>query len=658
MVKKVLEKESVKTMPLALRSRVGGVRGDPDKLDPLVRRARAQLRVALVSMPFVAHFRPSIQLGLLKAIASSHGFPVETFHLNLDFARQIGPESYEVFCDYGRNFRLGEWLFSIAAFGDEAPDHGGRLLEHYPNFTDSLLAKIEQPEEYLFALRDREVPKYLDRLMETIAWEQFEVVGFTSTFQQNTASFALAARIKREFPSIKVLFGGANFEGEMGVELVRSIPCIDYAVIGEGDIAFPEFLITLQEGRDPAEVAGVACRRNGTVSEPRMRPLFRQLDDLPFPDYDEYFERAERLELLAAGHRYKVEIPFESARGCWWGQKHHCTFCGLNGKGITFRGKSPDRVREELGHAAKRYQTVRFSAVDNILDMSYLKTFLPKLIEEGADYDLFYELKANLTREQIKLLSDAGVRCVQPGIESLNSHVLALMSKGITGIRNVNTLRWMRYYGIDVIWNILYGFPGETAEDYRQQEEIIRRITHLEPPDATIRIMMERFSPMFSDRASFPVRYMRPRASYGYVYPEHLNLERVAYTFDYEFEEGLPASEFLETRRLVEAWREAWRASKKPSLTYRSAEGSLQIEDLRDPSEPVAFTVTEPLASVYTALSDRPNTVAKVKEELSLPLPAEELKAALDEFCAHGLMIREGRLFLSLALPTRRGRQA
>jgi ribosomal peptide maturation radical SAM protein 1 len=297
-------------------------------------------------------------------------------------------------------------------------------------------------------------------------------------------------------------------------------------------------------------------------------------------------------------------------------------------------------------------------AVDNILDMSYLKTFLPKLVEEGADYDLFYELKANLTREQIKLLSEAGVRCVQPGIESLNSHVLALMSKGITGIRNVNTLRWARYHGINVIWNILYGFPGETAEDYRQQEEIIRRIPHLKPPSAMGRISMERFSPMFSDRASFPVRYMRPRASYGYVYPERVDLERVAYTFDYEFEEGLPDSEFLETRRLVEAWKAAWRASKKPSLTYRSAEGSLQIEDLRDPSEPVAFAVTDPLAAVYTALSDRPNTVAKVKEELNLPLPVDDLEAALDGFCGHGLMIREGRLFLSLALPVKRGKGA
>jgi ribosomal peptide maturation radical SAM protein 1 len=323
---------------------------------------------------------------------------------------------------------------------------------------------------------------------------------------------------------------------------------------------------------------------------------------------------------------------------------------------MAFRGKSPERVREELGRVTKRYGIRRFSAVDNILEMSYLKTFLPKLIEEGAGYDLFYSLKANLTREQIKLLSDAGVRCVQPGIESLNSHVLDLMSKSITGIRNVNILRWARYYGIYVIWNILCGFPGETADDYRQQEEITQRIAHLQPPSGFGRIMMERFSPMFSDRASFPVRYMRPCTSYGYVYPERVDLERVAYTFDYQFEEGLPDSEFRETIRLVEAWREAWKTSKKPSLTYWSAEGSMQIEDLRDPSEPVTFTVIDPLASVYTALSDRPNTVAKVKEELNLPWPAGELEAELDEFCARGLMIREGRLFLSLALPAKRGR--
>jgi hypothetical protein len=42
-------------------------------------------------MPFVACSRPSIQPGLLKAIATFHRFPVETSHPDFDFARQIGP---------------------------------------------------------------------------------------------------------------------------------------------------------------------------------------------------------------------------------------------------------------------------------------------------------------------------------------------------------------------------------------------------------------------------------------------------------------------------------------------------------------------------------------------------------------------------------------
>src|SRR3954465_271775 len=38
----------------------------------------------------------------------------------------------------------------------------------------------------------------------------------------------------------------------------------------------------------------------------------------------------------------------ETARGCWWGAKNHCTFCGLNGETMGFRAKSADRVMTEI----------------------------------------------------------------------------------------------------------------------------------------------------------------------------------------------------------------------------------------------------------------------------------------------------------------------
>jgi len=94
--------------------------GDVATLPTAARRARGSWPVALVSMPFVSASRPSLQLGLLKPLAESHGFPARTLHLNLDFAKQIGVELYELLCEH-RGLQLGDWLFSIAAFGDAAP---------------------------------------------------------------------------------------------------------------------------------------------------------------------------------------------------------------------------------------------------------------------------------------------------------------------------------------------------------------------------------------------------------------------------------------------------------------------------------------------------------------------------------------------------------
>ncbi|GGK75255.1 RiPP maturation radical SAM C-methyltransferase [Mangrovihabitans endophyticus] len=612
-------------------------------------------RVGLISMPFVSCFRPSIQLGLLKSVAAARRFSVHTFHLNLDFARQIGPGAYEEICAVRRAF-IGDWLFAGAAFGDALPDRAPDFLTEYDSDIHAAITSVDKPAEYLRTVREAEVPQFLDAMMAELPWPDLEVIGFTSTFQQNAASLALAKRVKRAHPSIVTVFGGANVEGDMGVELVRAFPDIDYAVTGEGDRAFPEFLDALASGRDPATVAGVLCRRDGAVHGAGCRPAPVDLDTLPPPDYDEYFDRAERLGLLSMAPRRHVGIPFESSRGCWWGQKHHCTFCGLNGTGMAFRAKSPQRLRQELASAARRYRSFTFEAVDNILDMAYLRTVLPQLIEAGTDYELFYELKANLTREQLRLLRTAGVRQVQPGIESLSTRILRLMRKGATAAQNVNTLRWALYHGITVWWNLLYGFPGEHREDYLAQERLMPLLAHLPPPNGAYRIRMERFSPIFTDRAAFPARQVRPQASYRHIYPGHVALDRIAYFFDYTFVDALPEADLAGIRRRADAWRESWAEPVAPSLTFHAAEDFLQIEDARDPAQPGTYTFTGPLARIYRFCSDRPVTPSAVRARLNPDRPLDEVTEALSGFCTRGLMMRDGERYLSLALPATPGR--
>ena len=67
------------------------------------------------------------------------------------------------------------------------------------------------------------------RTVEGIDWSAYDVVGFTSTFQQNVASLALARAIKEEHPRVTTLFGGANFDSVMGLEYLRVFPGTEQA---------------------------------------------------------------------------------------------------------------------------------------------------------------------------------------------------------------------------------------------------------------------------------------------------------------------------------------------------------------------------------------------------------------------------------------------
>lgn len=611
--------------------------------------------VVLVSMPFMDPYRPSIQLGLLKALAARCGFPVRTCHAYLDFAAAIGVDYYKRLCDH-RGTLIGDWLFSAAAFGAAAPDLDAHILDDSTGALSYLGTSNGDAREKLLQIRDSQVPVYLDALIDGFPWRDAAVVGFTSTFQQNTASFALAARLKQRYPEIMTVFGGANFEGEMGLELVRTVDCIDAAVIGEGDIAFPRLLTVLAAGGDLDDVPGLARRQDGAVRLIPAAPPSDPLDDLPAPDYGEYFQRAEELGVLPRVGLRDVWLPIETGRGCWWGAKHHCTFCGLNGETMRFRAKSGERVRSELAEQARRYRSFRFEAVDNILDMAYFTTLFPVLASDETGYEIFYEVKANLSREQLRLMAQAGVTHIQPGIESLSTNVLRLMRKGVRSIQNINLLRWALYYGIEVRWNLLWGFPGETEQDYRDQTGVIRHLRHLPPPENSARIWLERFSPIFTEQDTFRLRYRSPESSYRYIYPKDVNLDRVAYFFDYECDEGLPDSSYADIRCAADEWFKAWQDGSPPVLKYWSAPGLVQIYDERQRGQGESYTLEDTLADLYLACINRPTTAAAVRASLGLDLPAEGIQELFEEFARLGLMFLDGQHVLALAVPAIAGR--
>jgi len=186
--------------------------------------------------------------------------------------------------------------------------------------------------------------------------------------------------------------------------------------------------------------------------------IVEDLDALPFPDYSDYF-----MEISHCNLPQKVELvlSMESSRGCPKSQNDPCYFCGLNGSRCKYRIKSPDRVNSELEYLNQMYGINSFIMSDTILNVGYLKNLLRNLARQEQKYKMYFEITSNMTRDQMRLLNDAGVTWVQPGIESLHDDLLKLLNKGNAAINNIALLKYAREFGLRASWNLLYDIPGD-----------------------------------------------------------------------------------------------------------------------------------------------------------------------------------------------------
>jgi ribosomal peptide maturation radical SAM protein 1 len=555
----------------------------------------AMKRVLLLDMPLHTPEVPSVALGLLKAGLERAGIPSDILYLNLTFMERVcraqgnvaeGVDTFIAYREMGAHFiLLADWLFAADLFG-EAAAGACHVDEILACTQEQLHSPWAPPEVDLAAMSTRviqmreHVGPFLDDCLAQIDWDAYDVAGFTCTYTQGVASLALARRIKERYPDKTILFGGASCEQEMGQALHRLFPFVDVVCSGKADWLLPELVRRLRCREDLGSLPNIAFHRDGrSYSTMRRPPLTGPMDELPYPDYSDYFTQ---LEQNALGSFVDGWLPFETSRGCWWGERSHCTFCGTNGADIGYVSKSPERALGELAYLSERYRPRRMLAVDSILDMAYFRTLLPALKAAQPSLHLFYETRASLTKEQVRQLREAGVEGIQPGIESLSTPTLRLMRKGTTALQNIQLLKWAREAGVQVSWNLLMGLPGEDPAEYARMAGLVPALVHLQPPVHCCRISLDRFSPYFEEREALGVCNVRPLPAYRCVYPfPEQDLAQLAYFFDFDYADGRDPWPYIQP--LVEAVA-AWQATANASLTYTRSGEALLIRDARGPA--------------------------------------------------------------------------
>jgi len=171
--------------------------------------------------------------------------------------------------------------------------------------------------------------RYKDKTLNEIVKmsEKADLIGISlmTNFFTNTAQ--ITQHLKENL-SIPIVWGGIH-------PTVRPDECLDYAdmiCLGEGEGALVELVRNMRDGKDIHNVRNIWLMNKGKIVTNKLRPLIRDLDSIPFPDYD-----YETHYTLSDGCIRKVDINLLKrqmgtiyislpVRGCPYG----CTYCCNN----------------------------------------------------------------------------------------------------------------------------------------------------------------------------------------------------------------------------------------------------------------------------------------------------------------------------------------
>ncbi len=287
-----------------------------------------------------------------------------------------------------------------------------------------------------------------------------DIIAFSAMSGEHHWALEIAARIKKE-KDVLTVFGGAH--PTYFPEIIKH-PAVDVSCCGEGEFAMLDLANAHDRGVSHENIANLSEKRGGGIKENDVRPLVGDLDALPFPDRDIYYNRYPLLKKS----RLK---PFMASRGC----PFSCSFCfneKLRGiysdKGRYVRFRSPGNVIDEIKDVEKKYGLDSIYFVDDLfaLNKTWLKKFTDIYKKEIKKPFVCSTHINALNEDIIRLLKDSGCATVSFGIETGNERLRhQLLNKHITNKQIKEMCLLFKKHNLKFMTFNMVGIPGETIRN-------------------------------------------------------------------------------------------------------------------------------------------------------------------------------------------------
>ncbi|MDD5614450.1 MAG: radical SAM protein, partial [Candidatus Omnitrophica bacterium] len=290
------------------------------------------------------------------------------------------------------------------------------------------------------------------------------------------------------------------------LSFLKDKPFIDYVLLGEYEYTLLELSKVLQDKKQVKDIQGIIYRLNGKCYKTPLRPLIKNLDDLPWPHRNSLFMEHY---VDAPGGMPLPCAQIWSSRGC----PFKCIFClwpHIMYHGNTYRMRDPVKVVDEIEYLLKESKFKSIYIDDDTANVS--KQFLVRICQEIKRRNLRFPwaLMARpdlMDKELLTQLRSAGLYSIKYGVESASQKILGNANKNMNLGYALDMIRFTNSLGIKTHLTFTFGLPGETKESI---EKTIRLSHQLNP-----------YSVQFSITTPFPgTSYFDSLKSSGWKEPD------------------------------------------------------------------------------------------------------------------------------------------
>jgi len=589
------------------------------------------MRALLVSLPWIDYLFPSLQIGTLAAYACQEGFAVEAKHLHLEIAALFGLKDYDNI-GYKEKAPLGELFFAALLF----PERKELILNYLKRY-------LGNSKSYL----DR-LSKVVRNVFESNDWGKYDLVGFTLNINQLFASLLFAKWIKGDLFNTKILFGGPLVAGKLGTSILECFPQVDWCIDGEGEIAFTELLKCLSSGIKNIEshVPGLSYRCGNYVhTNPRQQLL--NLDAIPLPDFVHYFSLLEN-HFLLKNEEVMARMPIESSRGC----PYQCAFCKVHIYWDGYRKYSIEKVAANLKQLSNKYCTNCFQFVDSKIPHNYGYELSSLIEQQGRDYNIFYEVRAGISKSELEAMRRSGVCKVQVGIEALSTNLLRKMNKGTRIIDNLQIMKYCEEVGIENVSNLILGFPAESQQDIDESARNIEYAVAYRPPAFLVEFRLDQDIPVYCNPHKYGISKIQNSKVFNHLLPKKIAAKLSMVVKEYK--SNRKPSDYRKLKFIYERWKHIYEngcLSGDVLLGYYDCIKYLRIVDYRSVAKVIILEgKARDLYLFCDSIKRWDDIIIRFSDRND-----EDIRRILNKLVKLKIMFREGNDYLSLAVHANNG---